>query len=75
MADKPAQPKDSEETISLAGHDPEAVLKALLKVDPEAEPAEQGRGEREPCPKTNEMGQRCKHPGGKGHFGPCWYDA
>lgn len=32
--------KDSDKRVSLHGQDPEAVLKALLKVDPEAEPAE-----------------------------------
>jgi hypothetical protein len=29
-----------DERISLHGHDPEDVLKALLKVDPQAEPVE-----------------------------------
>ena len=30
---------DTDERISLHGKDPEEVLRALLKVDPEAEPA------------------------------------
>jgi hypothetical protein len=37
---KPDKPEHEEERISLAGHDPEDVLRALLKVDPEAEPVE-----------------------------------
>lgn len=31
--------KDRDERVSLHGHDPEDVLKALLKVDPDAPPA------------------------------------
>jgi hypothetical protein len=34
------KPPKEDERISLHGHDPEAVLKALLKVEPEAEPVE-----------------------------------
>jgi hypothetical protein len=30
---------DEDDRISLAGHDPEDVLRALLKVDPDAPPA------------------------------------
>lgn len=40
MPDKPPKPERPEERISLAGHDPEEVLRALLKVDPDAEPVE-----------------------------------
>lgn len=43
----------SDERISLHGHDPEDVLKALLKVDPDSEPVEP-EGEPGPQPKPGE---------------------
>jgi hypothetical protein len=33
-----------DDRLSLAGHDPEDVLRALLKVDPESEPVSDERG-------------------------------
>jgi hypothetical protein len=36
---------DRDEPISLHGHDPEDVLKALLKVDPDAPPAKRNEDE------------------------------
>jgi hypothetical protein len=62
MPDKPT--KAADERISLHGHDPEEVLRALLAVDPDSKPAES-------CPKTWQ-GKRCKLKAG--HFGPCQYD-
>jgi hypothetical protein len=35
------EPDHEEERISLHGHDPEEVLRALLKVDPNSEPVEE----------------------------------
>jgi hypothetical protein len=35
------KPEHGGERISLHGHDPEEVLRTLLKIDPDAEPAEQ----------------------------------
>lgn len=39
QAPRPAKAPADDERISLAGHDPEDVLRALLKVDPDSEPA------------------------------------
>jgi hypothetical protein len=36
---------DPDDRISLAGRDPEEVLKALLKVDPDAPPAKRNKEE------------------------------
>lgn len=49
--------------------DPEVALRALLKVDPDAEPV--GGRDAGACPKTWQ-GKPCKL--GAGHFGPCQYD-
>lgn len=38
-----ATPQDRDERVSLAGPDPLEVLRALLKVDPEAPPADDER--------------------------------
>ncbi len=35
-----ADERDRDERVSLAGLDPEEALRALLRVDPESEPAE-----------------------------------
>ena len=42
VASKPGKDHDDDERVSLAGLDPEEALRALLKVDPESEPVEQG---------------------------------
>jgi hypothetical protein len=50
MTKKPG--KDDDQRISLHGHDPEEVLKALLKVDPESEPVENESPRKKPKGKT-----------------------
>jgi hypothetical protein len=47
----PEEPS-AEDRISLAGHDPEEVLKALLKVDPDSEPVENESPRKKPKGKT-----------------------
>jgi hypothetical protein len=54
---------DRDERIKLEGVDPEDALRALMQVDPEAEPVEP-----EPCPKKWQ-GKPCRLE--KGHHGPC----
>jgi hypothetical protein len=63
---------DDAERVSLAVLDPEDALRALLKVDAEAEPTEHVAPPEERCPKTW-MGKRCMLKAG--HFGPCQYQA
>jgi hypothetical protein len=48
MAPKPTKPDRDDERISLHGHDPETVLRALLKVDPDSEPAQSEQDDRSP---------------------------
>ena len=59
-----------DERFKIEG-DPEDALRGLLGADTEqAKPTVP-----EPCPKLDPMGKQCKAAGGKGHFGPCQYDA
>jgi hypothetical protein len=44
VPDKPDKP-EQDERISLHGHDAEDVLRALLKVDPDAPPAKRNEDE------------------------------
>jgi hypothetical protein len=63
----PSAPDDAEDRLVIP-LDPAVAIGALLEVDPAQMPPE-------PCPKLDSMGKRCKAVGGKGHFGPCQYDA
>jgi hypothetical protein len=67
MPDEGIDEQDERLAIPL---DPEVALRALLKVDPDAEPAAHVAVPEERCPKTS-MGKRCVLKAG--HFGPCQY--
>jgi hypothetical protein len=51
MPDNPKSDQEDQQRISLAGHDPEDVLRALLKVDPESEPVKPEPAEKPEKPK------------------------